>query len=88
MQQTLFFTTMINHRPVYTSKNTDNKIERRNERAFRLTSPRDSSEMTPNPNNVPTQILRNTLARSTQPKFSVSAMFGVRSGNGCGACGH
>jgi hypothetical protein len=89
MPRTLFFTTMINDRPVYISKNTDNdRIERSNERAFRLTLPRDSSDSTPNPNNVPTQILRNTLARSTQPIFSVSAMFGVRSGTGCGACGH
>lgn len=89
MPRTLFFTTMINHRPVYTTNNTTNtnRTERRNERAFHLTSPRDSSDATPNPNNVPTQILRNTLARSTQPTFSVSAMFGVRSGTGCGTCG-
>lgn len=86
MPRTLFFTTMINHRPVYTANT--NRTERRNERAFHLTSPRDSSDATPNPNNVPTQILRNTLARSTQPTFSVSAMFGVRSGTGCGSCGH
>jgi hypothetical protein len=27
-------------------------------------------------------------ARSTQPVFSVSAIFNVRSGGGCGSCGH
>lgn len=86
MPRTLFYTTMINHRPVYTANK--NKTERRNESAFHPTSLRDSIDANSNPNNVPTQILRNTLARSTQPIFSVSAMFGIRSGTGCGACGH
>jgi hypothetical protein len=97
MSRTLFFTTMINHRPVYTNNNTDNntdnnnnnnRFDRRNKNAFHLTSMRNSSDKTPTPNNVPRQILQNTLARSTQPTFSVSAMFGVRSGTGCSACGH
>jgi hypothetical protein len=91
MQRGLFYTTMVNHRPVYAKGGADTtSIERRNERAFHLTSPRDSSDVTPNtnPNNQPPPVLRNILARSSQPVFSVSAMFGVRSGGGCGACGH
>ena len=89
MQRGLFYTTMVNHRPVYANGGADTtSIERRNERAFHLTSPRDSSDVTPNPNNRPAPVLRNILARSSQPVFSVSAMFGVRSGSGCGACGH
>ena len=85
MQRGLFYTTMANHRPVYTAAAAaadTNSIERRNEKAFHLTTPRDSSNTNPPP------VLRNILARSSQPVFSVSAMFGVRSGGGCGACGH
>ena len=89
MQRGLFYTTMANHRPVYAKGVADtNSMERRNERAFHLTTPRDSSNPNPNPNNQPAPVLRNILARSSQPVFSVSAMFGVRSGGGCGACGH
>ena len=89
MQRGLFYTTMVNHRPVYTAAAATavadtNSIERRNKKTFHLTTPRDSS----NPNTNPPPVLRNILARSSQPVFSVSAMFGVRSGGGCGACGH
>jgi hypothetical protein len=85
---------MANHRPVYTAAAATtadtNRIERRNEKAFHLTTPRDSSNPNPNtnPNTNPPPVLRNILARSSQPVFSVSAMFRVRSGGGCGACGH
>jgi hypothetical protein len=90
MQRGLFYTTMVNHRPIYTMGVADiTRNERINdEKSFHLTSPRDSSDLTPNPNNRPTPVLREILARSTQPSFSVSAMFRVRSGGGCGACGH
>jgi hypothetical protein len=92
MQRGLFYTTMANHRPVYTAAAAadTNSIERRNEKAFHLTTPRDSSNPNPNTNTNtnPPPVLRNILARSSQPVFSVSAMFGVRSGGGCGACGH
>ena len=94
MQRGLFYTTMVNHRPVYTAAAAapadTNSIEGRNKKTFHLTTPRDSSNPNPNtnPNTNPPPVLRNILARSSQPVFSVSAMFGVRSGGGCGACGH
>lgn len=93
MNRGLFFTTMANHRPVYTSTSTNIAYVPREaapeaERRFHATAARDPTDMTRNPNNPPSETLRNILSRSTQPTFSVSAMFGVRSGSGCGSCGH
>ena len=90
MRHTLFYTTMVNHRPVYAvvgSSNTATTSTAAAEapRQFRATAARDPND--PNPN-VPAQpALRDFLARSTQPIFSVSSMFGVRSGGNCGSCG-
>ena len=92
----MFFTTMISHRPVaITSTNPagDNNSNppqpQPQSRTFHATAARDSTDTsTNNPNNPPPSTLRLVLARSSQPTFSVSAMFGVRSGGGCGACGH
>lgn len=93
MRRTLFYTTMVNHRPVYavvgssnTAATTSSTAAAEAPRQFRATAARDPND--PNPN-VPAQpALRDFLARSTQPIFSVSAMFGMRSGGNCGACGH
>ena len=76
MTRSLFFTTMVNHRPVYTSVGPVTTVSR---------DSKQSSSPAP-----PAPVLRNMItARSTQPIFSVSAMFNVRSGSGgCGACGH
>jgi hypothetical protein len=88
MRRTLFFTTMVNHRPVsYSTSTTSTDTETKDEpRQFHKTAARDPNN--PNPNIPGQPALRDMLARSTQPIFSVSAMFGVRSGGGCGACGH
>ena len=92
MQRSLFYTTMANHRPVYAvvgsanTATTTSTAAAEAPRQFRATAARDLND--PNPN-VPAQpALRDMLARSTQPIFSVSAMFGMRSGGNCGACGH
>ena len=97
MRRTLFYTTMVNHRPVYAvvgssaaaaaaTAATTSTAAAEAPRQFRATAARDPND--PNPN-VPAQpALRDFLARSTQPIFSVSAMFGVRSGGNCGSCGH
>jgi len=37
---------------------------------------------------APAPALRDLLARSRQPIFSVTAMFGVKSGGTCRSCGH
>jgi hypothetical protein len=92
MQRGLFFTTMANHRPVYTATTSQPQPQPQQEppshRGFQGTAARDSSDERINPNNPPPLNLRNILARSTQPTFSVSEMFRVRSGGGCGGCGH
>ena len=87
MRRTLFYTTMVNHRPVYAVVGSSSSTATAEApRQFRATAARDPND--PNPN-VPAQpALRDFLARSTQPIFSVSAMFGVRSGGNCGSCGH
>ena len=89
MQRSLFYTTMANHRPVvYTvsgSSTATGDAAAQAPRQFHATTARDLND--PNPN-APTQpVLRDMLARSTQPIFSVSAMFGARSGGRCGSCG-
>jgi hypothetical protein len=95
MRRTLFYTTMVNHRPVYAvvgssaaaSTTTSGEVSNGEApRQFRATAARDPND--PNPNAPAQPVLRDMLARSTQPIFSVSAMFGMRSGGNCGACGH
>jgi len=78
MTRSLFFTTMVNHRPVYTSGGPNHTRDE-----TRVSRDLSVSKQTPAP------VLRNMItARSTQPIFSVSAIFNVRSGGGCGSCGH
>jgi len=90
MRQTLCFTTMANHRPVIYSRNGISTEIREEEppRQFHVTQARDP--MNTNPHNPPQRTLSQLLARSTQPIFSVSAMFRMNPGGsgGCGACGH
>lgn len=67
----------------------NNNIPQLKSRKFRATAARDPTDRSiNNPNNPPPSTLKMVLARSSQPTFSVSAMFGVKSGGGCGACGH
>lgn len=84
MKHGLLFTTMVNHRPVYTAATAPPLAAQ-----FHATAARDPTDTnTMNPNNPPQPALRDLLARSTQPVFSVSAMFRIKAGGGCGACGH
>lgn len=90
MRSTLLYTTMTNHRPVVYTIGGDSSSSSAETRSapqqFRATAARDPND--PNPN-VPAQpVLRDMLARSTQPIFSVSAMFRMKAGGGCGSCGH
>ena len=93
MKQGMFFTTMVNHRPVYASSSSSSApvvvAAPPPLQPFRATAARDPTDTnTANPNNPPQPALRDLLARSTQPVFSVSAMFRIKAGGGCGACGH
>lgn len=98
MKQGLLFTTMVNHRPVYAPVSAPVSASAPASapasasvplRQFRATAARDPTDTnTANPNNPPQPALRDLLARSTQPIFSVSALFRMKSGGGCGACGH
>ena len=93
MRNTLFFTTMTNHRPLgYTAAAAPAAAGAEPEppRQFRATAARDPSDpiQNQNPNIPPQPALRDLLARSTQPIFSVSAMFRIKAGGGCGSCGH
>ena len=88
MKQTLFYTTMANHRPVIYSKvgvggESEKRATVEAPRQFIVTAARD-----PIVSNPQDRSLGDMLARSTQPIFSVSAMFRMRSGGGCGSCGH
>jgi len=89
MKQGLLFTTMRNHRPVYASASASASAPDPLGQ-FRATAARDPTDTnTANPNNPPQPALRDLLARSTQPIFSVSALFRMKSGGGgCGSCGH
>ena len=92
MKQGMFFTTMVNHHPVYVAVPAPAADRVATPVAaplqqFRATAARDPTD-TANPNNPPQPALRDLLARSTQPVFSVSAMFRMKAGGGCGACGH
>lgn len=84
MRRTLFFTTMSNYQYSNTSD------EQAPPRQFHVTEARDPmikpAEI--NPNHPAPRTLNDLLARSTQPIFSVSAMFRIKAGSGCGACGH
>ena len=92
MKQGMFFTTMVNHRPVYAAVPAPASAPASASaplQPFRATAARDPTDTnTANPNNPPQPALRDLLARSTQPVFSVSAMFRIKAGGGCGACGH
>lgn len=90
MKPGLLFTTMVNHRPVYASSSAPaSAAAAPPPQQFRATAARDPTDTnTLNPNNPPQPALRDLLARSTQPVFSVSAMFRIKAGGGCGACGH
>jgi hypothetical protein len=99
MKHTLLFTTMANHRPVIYSNmessggrsSTDTSSRNLEEpRQFHVTQARDPIDTNyQNPRNAPQRTLSELLARSTQPIFSVSAMFRMNAGGGgCGACGH
>ena len=86
---------MVSHRPVMIPRPVpapaDNNMPQPQPqpRTFRATAARDSTDRSiNNPNNPAPSTLRLVLTRSTQPTFSVSAMFGVRAGGSCGACGH
>ena len=90
--RTLLFTTMVNHRPVYTTTQPPTSTEPEPQpepRQFRPTMARDPTiTSNSNPNHPPQRSLGDMLARSTQPIFSVSALFRMKVGGGCGACGH
>ena len=90
MKQGMFFTTMVNHRPIYiTVSEPETAPVSASLRPFRATSARDPTDTNrANPNNPPQRSLGDLLARSTQPIFSVSALFRMKAGGGCGACGH
>ena len=89
MKQGLFFTTMVNHRPIYAPAPAPAPAPAVPLRQFRPTMARDPTDTNrANPNNPPQTALRDLLARSTQPVFSVSALFHMKAGGGCGACGH
>jgi hypothetical protein len=84
MRATLFYTTMANHRPVYNVGGSAKPDEKESPpREFRATAARDPTVQNTNP-----PALRDFLARSTQPIFSVSTIFRMKSGGGCGSCGH
>jgi hypothetical protein len=95
MKPGLLFTTMANHRPVYgivttavATPGTSSAPSPAPRQPFHPTTARDPTEPNPNPN-IPSPVsLRNLLERSRQPIFSVSALFRMKAGGGCGACGH
>ena len=98
MKPGLLFTTMVNHRPVYATSSAPvvaapvvaaPASAAAPPQQFHATAARDPTDTnTANPNHPPQPALRDLLARSTQPVFSVSAMFRIKAGSGCGACGH
>jgi len=88
---------MANHRPVIYSRNSISTeiraraVEEEPPRQFHVTQARDPMDTNhQNPHNPQQRTLSQLLARSTQPIFSVSAMFRMNPGGsgGCGACGH
>jgi hypothetical protein len=84
MRRSLLFTTMATHQ-----YNTNTSVEESEPRQFHVTEARDPADTNnQNPRNTPQRTLSELLARSTQPIFSVSAMFRIKAGGGCGACGH
>lgn len=83
MHRGLFFTTMKTHRPVYIPPPTDTPRE-----TTTATATATTTATPPTTTNRQAPRLRDNLVRSTQPAFSVSAIFAVRSGGGCSTCGH
>jgi hypothetical protein len=95
MQRGLFFTTMRNHRPVYIPpSSTPVTAQPMTKETPLVTHTHSKPNITNNKEskNIPvvkqTPSLHNNITRSNEATFSVSAMFGVRSGGGCGTCGH
>ncbi len=93
MQRGLFFTTMRNHRPVYASPPTTNVTAQPMPKETSLVTHTPSKpNITNNKESKNIPVVKQTpslhITRSNQTTFSVSAMFGVRSGGGCGTCGH
>jgi len=94
MQRGLFFTTMRNHRPVYAPPTTNVAAQPMTKETPLVTHTPSKPNITNNKEskNIPvvkqTPSLHNNITRSNQATFSVSAMFGVRSGGACGSCGH
>lgn len=89
MRGSLFFTTLTNHRPI--SLPVTARASAREESAPAqepAPAPRQFHATTARDPETSSTALRNMLGRSTQPVFSVSAMFGVRAGGSCKSCGH
>jgi len=75
MRRTLLFTTLANQQPTHNNNNNNKTIHLENSHIEEQNQPK-------------TRTLQELLIRSTQPIFSVSAMFVARTSGGCGACGH
>lgn len=89
MHRGLFFTTMKTHRPVYIPPPTDTPRETTTATETATATATATATVTPpTTTNRQAPRLRDNLVRSTQPAFSVSAIFAVRSGGGCSTCGH
>lgn len=92
MKRGLFFTTMRNHRPVYIPPSSIHETTQPTTKETPLVTHTHPYSTNKESNNIQLakQIpsLHNNITRSNQATFSVSAMFGVRSGGGCGTCGH
>lgn len=94
MQRGLFFTTMRNHRPVYipTSTPPSVSVPSTTKEISAVTSSKTNVTKSNELKNISVSkqlpSLHSNIVRSNQPIFSVSAMFGVRSGGRCGSCGH
>ena len=78
MRRTLLFTTLANQQPTHNNNNNNN-----NNKTIHLENSRIEEQNQPK-----MRTLQELLIRSTQPIFSVSAMFVARTSGGCGACGH
>ncbi len=87
MRRNLFFTTMSNSHQQYSKTTT---AEEAPPRQFHMTEARDPTITISenNPRQPAPRTLHDLLARSTQPIFSVSTMFRMKAGSGCGSCGH
>ena len=93
MQSGLFFTTMRNHRPVYIPpSSTPVTAQPMTKETPFVTHTHNKPNITNNKESKNIPVVKQTpslyITRSNQATFSVSAMFGVRSGGRCGSCGH